>query len=191
MSCGGLIYIIGGYFTGFNLINYIYSFHEIFAWNDPIFIWETKSHWILHNCSKKKQSSFSANQTAFKVMFAKQGCRVNGMAGSMDTSAVIFTCNDIMAVHFTLFFQPQNQFMLYCCWDGWDVIPTKSYTCHDSCAVVACSFFGNTENYKRHPFRQKSLAKFDTQIFTKSGYFSVMEINFSNDESPCHVKHPW
>ena len=43
-----------------------------------------------------KQASHvpSANQTASKVVFAKQGCRVNGMAGSMDTSAVIFTHSD-------------------------------------------------------------------------------------------------
>ena len=42
----------------------------------------------------------SVNQTASKVEFAKQGCRVNGMAGSMDPSTVFFTYNDMMSGHF-------------------------------------------------------------------------------------------
>ena len=57
-----------------------------------------------------KQTSHvsSANHTTSNVMFAKQGCRVNCMAGSMDTSAVIFTHNDMMAHHFTLLFSSRT-----------------------------------------------------------------------------------
>ena len=71
--------------------------------------WTTRHHHaaavknILHNCHSNKPSMFPVWIRQHQRL-CLPSCRVNGMAGSMDTSAVIFTHNAIVAVHSLYFF---------------------------------------------------------------------------------------
>ena len=90
---------------------------------------------------KQTRHVSSANQTASKVVFAKQGCRVNGMAGSMaHISCHLHTqWHNGITFHLTSY-QQRFQFILV----NSNLLvlvrrTTKSCMCHNSWAFLASS----------------------------------------------------